>query len=314
MARPLRIEYPGAYYHITARGNERKDIYRSIQDREQFLSYLETATQRYKAVIHVYCLMSNHYHLLLQTPDGNLSQIMRYINGSYTSYFNIKRSRCGHLFQGRYKAIVVDADEYAGELSRYIHLNPVRAGIVEKPEEYKWSSYQYYIGMKKAPGWLKIDFILGYFGEKANTAMKRYHAFIHALEQKGYWSPLKDTVASTILGRTEFVEHIKQRYLRGRDADRNLPALTELTRASINEISDEVKRVFAGDSRLSKKAAIYLCHRYSGRTLKEIGAHYEIGESAVSQTSRRFNILIEKDRKLRKKVNQICKKLKLCNV
>lgn len=109
--RPLRIQYPGAFYHVTARGNERKDVFKSKRDRERFLSYLETATERYGARVHVYCLMGNHYHLLLETPEGNLSQIMRHINGAYTTYFNTKRQRSGHLFQGRFKAILVDADE-----------------------------------------------------------------------------------------------------------------------------------------------------------------------------------------------------------
>jgi len=127
MARPLRIAYPGAFYHVTSRGNEQKDVFKSQRDREKFLDYLATATERYGAVIHVYCLMSNHYHLLLETPAGNLSQIMRHINGAYTTYFNIKRKRSGHLFQGRFKAILVEADEYATELSRFIHLNPIRA-------------------------------------------------------------------------------------------------------------------------------------------------------------------------------------------
>src|SRR5664279_2859353 len=140
MARPLRIEYPGAFYHVTSRGNEQKDIFRSRKDREKFLGYLESAKERYGAVIHAFCLMNNHYHLLLETPSGNLSQIMRHINGAYTTYFNVKRKRAGHLFQGRYKAILVEADEYAKELSRYIHLNPVRVGIVANPEEYRWSS------------------------------------------------------------------------------------------------------------------------------------------------------------------------------
>ena len=117
MARPLRIEYPGAFYHITARGNEQKDIFRDDKDRERFLSYIETASGRYKAVIHVYCLMSNHYHLLLSTPEGNLAQIMRHINGGYTTWFNKRHNRFGHLFQGKYKAILVDPDVYAGELS-----------------------------------------------------------------------------------------------------------------------------------------------------------------------------------------------------
>lgn len=149
MSRPLRIEYPGAFYHVTARGNERKDIFADDRDQERFLFYVNAAFERYKARIHAYCLMSNHYHLLIETPVGNLAQTMRHINGLYTTYFNVKRNRNGHLFQGRYKAILVEKDEYAGELSRYIHLNPVRAKIVERPEDYEWSSYRSYIETKR---------------------------------------------------------------------------------------------------------------------------------------------------------------------
>ena len=143
MARPLRIEYPGAFYHVTSRGNEQKDIFKSDFDREKFLSYLVSASERYGAEIHAYCLMTNHYHMMLETPLGNLSQIMKHINSSYTSYFNIKHKRVGHLLQGRYKAILVQADAYAAELSRYIHLNPVRAGMVKFPEDYRWTSYRF---------------------------------------------------------------------------------------------------------------------------------------------------------------------------
>ena len=151
MSRSLRIVYAGAFYHVTSRGNERKAVFRTHRDREKFLSYLESATERYRAVVHVYCLMNNHYHLLIETPSGNISQIMHHIKTAYTAYFNTKHERSGHLFQGRYKAIVIDADEYAREVSRYIHLNPVRAGLIEKPEEYRWSSYQYYIFKSGAP-------------------------------------------------------------------------------------------------------------------------------------------------------------------
>jgi len=135
LARPLRITYPGAFYHVTSRGNERKAVFKNKRDREKFLEYLESATLRYDARIHAYCLMDNHYHLLMETPSGNLSQIMRHINAAYTTYYNVKHDRAGHLFQGRYKAILVEIDAYAKELSRYIHLNPVRANMVEKPEE-----------------------------------------------------------------------------------------------------------------------------------------------------------------------------------
>jgi len=181
MARPLRIEYSGAFYHITSRGNERKAVFKSERDREKLLSYLGSATERYAAIVHVYCLMDNHYHLLMETPAGNLSQIMHHINGAYTTYFNAKRERSGHLFQGRYKAILIEADEYAKELSRYIHLNPVRAGMCAHPEEYPWSSCRYYTVERKAPEWLQRGFILGYFGQNLSDSMQPYRDFMHAV-------------------------------------------------------------------------------------------------------------------------------------
>lgn len=194
MARPLRIEYTGAFYHVTSRGNEQKDVFKSQKDREKFLEYLTSATKRYGAIIHAYCLMSNHYHLLLETPEGNLAQIMRHINGAYTTYFNVKRKRAGHLFQGRYKEILVEADEYATELSRYIHLNPVRAGMAARPEEYQWSSYGSYIGPNKMTEWLKTEFILGYFSVNAADANNKYRQFVEDLLGSEYESPLRATV------------------------------------------------------------------------------------------------------------------------
>jgi len=140
MARPLRIEYEGAFYHVTARGNERKKIFLSKRDHEKFLQYLDEARDKYRFILHAYVMMGNHYHLIIETPEGNLSRIMHYINSSYTTYTNVKRKRNGHLFQGRYKAIIVDKDSYLLELSRYLHLNPVRAKMVQHPGEYLHSS------------------------------------------------------------------------------------------------------------------------------------------------------------------------------
>ena len=172
MARPLRIVYAGAFYHVTARGNENKSIFKNEKDYERFLSYIEAAVERYGAVVHAYCLMDNHYHLLIQTPRANLPEVMQYINGSYTTYVNTKRQRVGHLFQGRYKALLIEADTYAQELSRYIHLNPVRAGMVRKPEDYPWSSYRYYAGKDKSPRWLTLKFILDYFEGRATDGQR----------------------------------------------------------------------------------------------------------------------------------------------
>lgn len=315
MARPLRIEYPGAFYHVTARGNEQKDIFKSLKDREKFLSYLEAATKRYAAVIHVYCLMSNHYHLLVETPQGNLSQIMKHINSSYTTYFNVKRKRAGHLLQGRYKAILVDADEYAMELSRYIHLNPVRVGIAETPENYPWMSYRFYAGDVTAPAWLKTDFILGYFGAKESVARKNYREYVNELIGHEYSSPLKETVASTILGSTEFVSEIQEQHLSSKKVDRELPALRELTvRPSLDQIVLAAREAFPEGGTKAAKAAIYLCHHYSGAKLMEIGKLFKLSESGVTQASKRFGQVIEKDKKLKEMLRRIGEGLNLSNV
>jgi len=140
MARQLRIEYEGAFYHITSRGNERRKIFFSKTDYKKFKEYLSDAQKKYNYRLHCYVLMTNHYHLLIETPDGNMSKVMHYLNGAYTNYINRKRNRYGHLFQGRYKAILVDHYSYLLELSRYLHLNPVRAGMVSKPGEYEYST------------------------------------------------------------------------------------------------------------------------------------------------------------------------------
>ncbi|WP_298273064.1 transposase [Geobacter sp.] len=305
MARPLRIEYPGAYYHVTSRGNEQKDIFKSRKDREKFLSYLESATERYGAVIHAFCLMSNHYHLLLETPAGNLSQIMRHINGAYTTYFNVKRKRAGHLFQGRYKAILVEADEYAAELSRYIHLNPVRAGIVTQPEEYRWSSHRSFIGHGAMPSWLKTDFILGYFGKRASEARKKYRTFVEGLIGKEYESPLGGTIGSSLLGSPGFIEEIRTTHLQEKEEDRNVPALRQLAvRPSPEEIIAAVKAVMGHNEKQARQASIYLCHKYSGVRLRELAKMFEVGETAICEASRRFSRKIDKDEELKDKVHK----------
>ena len=141
MGRPIRIQYPGALYHVTSRGNERRDIFMDGDDRRKFLGIISDYHDRYGIVLHCYVFMDNHYHLVLETPLGNLVKVMHGLNSSYTGYFNRRYARTGHVFQGRYKAIVVDKDAYLLELSRYVHLNPVRGGVVNRPEKYAWSSY-----------------------------------------------------------------------------------------------------------------------------------------------------------------------------
>lgn len=292
MARPLRIAYPGAYYHVTSRGNEQKDVFKSRKDREKFLEYLASATQRYGAVIHAYCQMTNHYHLLLETPEGNLSQIMRHINGAYTTYFNVKRKRAGHLFQGRFKAILVEADAYAAELSRYIHLNPVKAGIVNRPEDYPWSSYRSYIGQSQATEWLMTDFILGYFGASG----ERYRAFVEELIGKEYESPLQAAIGAAVLGTADFVEMVTAKHIGTRRPEREVPALRHLaSRPSLKEILKMVDVAFGSNKKVARQAGMYLCHRYSGEKVREIGKHFAVGPSAITEASRLFPKRMEKD-------------------
>jgi len=312
MARPLRITYPGAFYHVTSRGNERKNIFKSKKDREQFLEYLASATFRYDAVIHTYCLMENHYHLLLETPSANLSQIMRHINGAYTTYFNIKHKRAGHLLQGRFKAILVDKDAYAKELSRYIHLNPVRAKIVDAPEKYEWSSYQYYIGLKKSPAWLKKDFILGYFGCKIKEATFEYKKFVRRLLKKEYESPLVQVVGSAVLGGNEFIDFIKNNYLVDKKKSKDIPSIKSLSwKPELDEIFDVIDIVLNMDPTLVRNVKMYFARHYSGKPLKDIAKYFNIGDSGVSQASRRISMKICKDRNLKKTIEQIEEKLSL---
>lgn len=164
MPRPLRIEYPGAWYHVMNRGLEHREIFANPSDGRQFLNLLAEACSLFEAECHAYCLMPNHYHLLLHTPQGNLSQLMKRLSGVYTQRFNLSNERDGPLFRGRYKAVLIDADNYLLQVSRYIHRNPVAAGLIPQPENYRWSSYRGYLTPSGAPDWLHRDMLLDMAG------------------------------------------------------------------------------------------------------------------------------------------------------
>lgn len=166
MARPLRIEYPGAVYHVTSRGNAREAIFLSDADRRKFLDVLADTVEKYNWLCHAFCLLDNHYHLVVETPDPNLSLGMRQLNGVYTQSFNRIHQKVGHVFQGRYKAILVEKESHLLELCRYVVLNPVRAGMVSRPDEWKWSSYKSTAYAGTVPDYLTIDWVLGQFSEK----------------------------------------------------------------------------------------------------------------------------------------------------
>ena len=176
MARPLRIEYPGALYHVISRGIEKKDIFQDSRDRMRFLGLLEECCERFGIIIYCYVLMSNRYHILLVTTQANLNRVMHWLNTCYASYFNYRYKRNGPLFQGRYKAILVDKDHYLLELTRYIHLNPYKAGIVKDPAAYRWSTYRSYWGAKEVKWVLFIYPAM--FGKDINIIRNNFKHYV----------------------------------------------------------------------------------------------------------------------------------------
>ena len=174
MSRPLRVSYPGAVYHVTERGNERKRIVRDDQDRERFLAIVGDMVEQYQVLCHAWVLMDNHYHLVLETPQANLSVAIRHVNGVYTQAFNRRHQRVGHLFQGRFNAILVQQEAYLLELCRYVVLNPVRAKMATRPNQWRWSSYRATSGEELAPPWLVTEWILEPLAPMARAARRAY--------------------------------------------------------------------------------------------------------------------------------------------
>ena len=215
MARPLRIEFAGALYHITSRGDKKADIYLDDDDREAFLVTLNEVCERFNWVIHAYCLMDNHYHLLVETPESNLSLGMRQLNGVYTQRFNRKHKRVGHVYQGRFKAIIVQKEDYLMELSRYIVLNPVRARMVRTANQWPWSSYRATIGKAKPKGGLNTDWLLAGFASRKSTAIERYKTFVS--EGKNLPSPWENLTNQVFLGSEKFIEKTKKHIPKDKD-------------------------------------------------------------------------------------------------
>jgi REP element-mobilizing transposase RayT len=275
MARPLRIEFPGALYHITSRGDAREDIYRGDGDRQMFLALLAEVCERFNWRGHAYCLMSNHYHLLMETPDANLSQGMRQLNGVYTRRFNDSHGRCGHVFQGRYKAIIVQKETYLKELARYIVLNPVRARMVERPQDWPWSSGLATMDHAPCPDWLCRDWLLSAFGSSEEAAVARYQRFVaEGIGQAGPWEQLKQQV---FLGSDAFVEELSRRVPKDRDLG-EVPLAQR--RPPPKPLAEYISRYPDRDQ------AIAAAYASGGYTLKEIGSHFGLHYSRVSRIAR----------------------------
>ena len=286
MARPLRLEFAGALYHLTARGNARSDIFVDDSDRERFLELLgkEIAQQDWRC--YAYCLMDNHYHLLIETTEPNLVQGMRRLNGVYTQSFNRRHRRVGHVFQGRYKSIVVDKDSYGLELSRYIVLNAVRARAVEHPRDWKWSSYCASAGHEAPRAWLDSDWILGQLGSKA-----AYRRFVS--QGVGKTSPWQELKGQIWLGDARFLKRM-ERLTEGKSLRAVSRAQQRPARPTERTITELVCRAYRTDARSLRsranqtafKAWVYLLRRAANMPLDSVAKLSSVSSSRISHIQR----------------------------
>jgi len=266
MSRPLRIEYPGAIYHLTSRGNAHQDIFVDDVDRQMFLAALASVAERFGWRVHAYCLMGNHYHLLTETPQPNLSRGMRWLNGVYTQRFNRRHERAGHVYQGRFKAILVERESYLLELARYIVLNPVRAGVASAPGAWGWSSYRATAGEQGTPPWLSVEWILAQFGDGGARSRRHYREFVAAgLDRPSPWLELR----GLLLGSERFVQALAPKLVEAQDA-RETPRSQRLAhRPALAMLLPPPKRPDGSQ----RDAAIRDAHIRHAYTLVEIARH-----------------------------------------
>jgi len=324
MARPLRIQYPGAYYHITCRGIERRDVFMNDDDRVRFLTLLEGSLKTYQVVLHAYVMMSNHFHLLIQTKKANCAEFMRHFSICYTGWFNRCHNRCGNLYQGRYKAFLVDADRYLLEVSRYLHLNPVRVkemrskGYWEQwlfAYGYRWSSLPGYTDEKRRDRFVECDLLVSMAGSR-----RQYRKFVLDGLKCGLENPLKQVHGGTILGEEDFVTRVKQ-FIR-RTSLREQPAYRELQNSSLGsaQLLRVVTQACGIDQGLLSERHRYgamrgmvaeLLYKYSEITQAQIGRLLGgIDYISVHMLRKRLQARLTNDRNLREQFKELEEKVK----
>jgi putative transposase len=276
MSRPLRLEFAGAVYHVTSRGDRQEDIYVDDIDRTQWLATLAHCCERFNWSVHAWCQMSNHYHVVIETHLANLSAGMRQLNGVYTQTHNRRHQRVGHVFQGRYKAIVVDRDSYLLKLLRYVVLNPVRAGMVKRVEQWPWSSHHAMLGSAATPTWHNCNWALSHFGSQRTRQRQRYAEFVQqGLSQTTIWEQLKGQM---FLGTDAFVEAM-QRQLEAdaKNAQREIP---RIQRKALAKSLDYYRDTF--DDAKQGMIAAYATGDYTLQQVADtFGVHYATVSRAV---------------------------------
>ncbi len=320
MVRPLRIEYPGAWYHVMNRGAGRKKIFQGDVHYQYFLSLLDDVSTRFGAEIHAYCLMGNHYHLLIHTPEGNLQRIMRHINGLYTQYYNKTMRTDGPLFRGRYKAILVESDNYLLNLSRYIHRNPLEAKRVRRLAAYPWSSYLAYLGKNRVPAWLHTEEVFGQVSGQRRHKV-RYQAYVEEDTVTELEIFYRKKALSPILGSERFRKWVLARYGKS-DKEiaeqkhlRGVPSANKIIRHVANVYHMKPSEVISakrgrGVRHYPRLIAMYLCQRVGRMALNDIADLFVVGHYAsVSNALGQLRKDMVNDKKLEKQINHLTQDL-----
>lgn len=327
MTRQLRIQYPDAFYHVTCRGNEQKEIFRDREDQEVFFRLLARSQNIFGVRLAAYSCMPNHFHLLVCTPKGNLSEFMRHFNISYTGAFNRKYHRSGHLYQGRYKAFLIDADNYLLEVSRYIHLNPLRMKSKEPQEkrgkdllQNDQTSLSGYINQRNRKEFIDYTIVLDYFGGDTGKSRTKYIRFVEEGFRERMTSPLEQGKGTGIIGKEEFIEEIKQLFDKDQKSIREQPALRELGKAvAPDELIDRYAKLVGikreeltarGRQSTERAMLMELLYRFCRITQPQIGELLGgIDYSAVSQARKRFLSKVQNEPEWMEKFNLIQNKL-----
>ena len=319
MSRPLRIEFPGAWYHVMNRGRRREDIFPTPVDFRAFVELLKESAEHWQVRISAYCLLSNHYHLLIQTPAGKLSRFMRHLNGVYTQRYNRAHDCDGPLFRGRYKAILVEEDRYLLELVRYIHRNPLKAGIVEDIDQYAWSSHHDYLTDSTEASWLHKDFVLAMLSKDARHSRKTYQHFVAQKESEEIAGIFDKKKWPAILGSESFVDQIKARFFTDKqhqqvpDAAQLAPEVDRIIDAVCQHYDTEqsqLMRSVRGVTNEPRNVAIYLIRVLRRDGLLSIGALFGMGGySSASSAIERIRHQLTTDQELQWRINTIREQL-----
>ena len=319
MSRPLRIQYQDAWYHIMNRGRRGEKIFETREDYLTFIDLLKELNDVFNVKIASYCLMSNHYHILIHTPEGNLARAMRHLNGVYTQRYNKRHGCDGQLFRGRYKSIVIESDSYALELVRYIHRNPLEAGIVDNVEKYQWSSHKIYLSYAKKWKWVYKDYILKLFSKSKPESIRLYKRFVIKKIPENINRIFGRRNLPTVLGSKSFIERIKDKFFNSKDFE-EIPETKRLA-PDIDKIKNAVCKAYKikesdlyktsrGYFNEPRNVAVYLIRRLRNDTLKQIGEQFYIEKySTVSSIIERVKNEMKQDKGLKERIEALAEKI-----